>query len=231
MCTIKSHNRSVTAKFITFVMNYKINLSTLMSKIQLRRQRRSFIWLKHFETPLLVRAARPYFQSCRMEEPAMMELEGTSSQCLHLSHPLTSLNEKWMGALKKLVKRYLTSVFPALFILFMSECVCVHLIERLCVCVSLQRQWALWICTKLEKGRSRSLTGGPAATAALLALQSQGVVTSQGQRFSGVPSERVNDGPLPSGPGLAAAWWRALDWCAAAFSSHGRVKGKALSKI
>lgn len=57
----------------------------------------------------------------------------------------------------------------------------------------------------MEKGRSRSLTSGPAAIAALPALQSQGVVTSQGQRFSGVPSKRVNDGPLPPGPGLAVA--------------------------
>lgn len=60
-----------------------------------------------------------------------------------------------------------------------------------------------------EKGKSTSLTGGLAAIAALPALQSQGVVTSQGQRFSGVLSERVNDGPFPQRPGLAVAWWRA----------------------
>lgn len=64
--------------------------------------------------------------------------------------------------------------------------------------------------TYLEQGRrSRSLTSGLPAIAALLPLQSQGVVTSQGQRFSCVPSGRVKDGPLPPGPGLAGAWWRA----------------------
>lgn len=57
----------------------------------------------------------------------------------------------------------------------------------------------------MEKGGSRSLASGPAAIAALLPLQSQGVVTGQGQRFSSVPFKRVNDGPLPPGPGLAVA--------------------------
>lgn len=130
-----------------------------------------------------------------------MELEGTSSRCLHLSHPLTSLNEKWMGALRKLVRRSLTSMFPVPTV-FMCVRMCVCQKDNVCVCawgyVSVLRWWwAVWICIKLEKGRSRSLTGGPAAIAALPALQSQGVVTSQGQRFSGVPFKRVNDGPLP----------------------------------
>lgn len=137
MCTIKSHNYSVTAKCISFAMNYKINLSTPMSKIQLKKQSSTFIWLRRFETQLLVRAARPYFLSCRMEEQAMMELEGTSSWCLHLSHPLTSLNEKWMGALKKLVRRSVTSKFPAQT-LFM--CVCLVGRQWECVCM-----W-LWLC-------------------------------------------------------------------------------------
>lgn len=77
----------------------------------------------------------------------------------------------------------------------------------MCVCVCELQWWrAVWICIKLEKGSSRSLTGGPTAMAALPALQSQGVVTSQGQRLSGVPSKRVNDGPLPPRHGLAVAW-------------------------
>lgn len=50
---------------------------------------------------------------------------------------------------------------------------------------------------KLGKGRCRSLTVGQAAIATLPAFQSQGVVTCQGQRFSGVPPEQVNDEPLP----------------------------------
>lgn len=62
--------------------------------------------------------ARPLFLSWRTEEQAMMKSEGTSSQCSHLSHPLTSLNKKFMCVLKmetkkKLVTCSLTSRFPA----------------------------------------------------------------------------------------------------------------------
>ena len=153
--------------------------------------------------------------SCRTEAQPVMELEGTSSRCLHLSHPLTSLNEKWMGALRKLVRRSLTSVFPVPTV-FSGKTMCV------CVCVS--GWWAVWIGIKLEKGSSRSLTGGPAAIAALLALQSQGVVTNQGQRLSRVPSKRVNDGPLPPRPRLAVAWLEGTELirCSFFISTVGR---------
>lgn len=68
-----------------------------------------------------------------------------------------------------------------------------------CVCLChFNMGWAVWTRIKVEKGKSSSLTGGLAAIAALAPLQSQGVVTSQGQRFSGVPSKRVNDGPSSS---------------------------------
>lgn len=76
---------------------------------------------------------------------------------------------------------------------------------------------------------TRRCSGGLFAIAALLALQSQDLVTSQGQRFCGFPPERVNDRPLP---GLTGAWWGGTELkYAAASSSHGRVKGKALGKI
>lgn len=48
-----------------------------------------------------------------------------------------------MGALKKLVKRSLTSVFPALFILFMSEGVCVFDRKTICACVFV---CVWWLC-------------------------------------------------------------------------------------
>lgn len=56
-----------------------------------------------------------------------------------------------------------------------------------------------------EKRKSGSLTCGLAAITALAPIQSEGVVTSQGRRSSDVPSERVNDGPLPPETGLAAS--------------------------
>lgn len=145
--------------------------------------------------------ARPHSVSCRTEERALMESEGTSSRCLHLSHPLTSLNEKWMDALRKLVRRYLTSMFPAPAVCSCA-CVCVCLVETLCVCVCVS---TIWICIKPEKGRSESLTGGPAAIPAKPALQSTRCGLQPRSKVPWCPpSERVNDGPLLllSRPGL-----------------------------
>lgn len=72
----------------------------------------------------------------------------------------------------------------------------------MCVCWKGPRP--VWMRIKAEK-KSGSLTCGLAAIAALASIQSKGVVTSQGRRSSGVPSERVNDGHLPPGTGLAGA--------------------------
>lgn len=71
--------------------------------------------------------SRLHLVSCSTEEHAVMESEGTSSRHWHLSHPLTSLNEKWMGALRKLARHSLTSMFPAM---------CVHVWwKKTCVCM------------------------------------------------------------------------------------------------
>lgn len=111
---------------LTDVMYSKINGWRLTTEMLVRKQC-SWNGLE------LLARARPHFVSCRKEELALMEFEGTTSWCWHLSHPLTSLNEKWMGALRKLVRHSLTSMFPAATV-FM--CVQVFVWRNVCVCVS-----------------------------------------------------------------------------------------------
>lgn len=121
------NNKTINSPLdITFVMKYNMNVSRPMSKIHLRERCSTLTWLNYSWSELVL------ILSCRTEEHAVMESEATSSQCWHLSHPFTSLNEKWMGALRKLVRHSLTSMFPATTV-FM--CLHVFVRKKTCVCV------------------------------------------------------------------------------------------------